>query len=105
LLPGDIILTGTPPGVGAFAKPPLFLKVFPYYPSQIKKFSLSIEIFHIFSRKVTSWNAKWKKSESFVTKSCDFYSSVKKPKNEINAFRSATLNKNFVVSVSFHYQA
>ncbi|XP_046462690.1 fumarylacetoacetate hydrolase domain-containing protein 2-like [Daphnia pulex] len=26
LLPGDIILTGTPPGVGAFAKPPLFLK-------------------------------------------------------------------------------
>jgi len=26
LLPGDIILTGTPPGVGAFAKPPQFLK-------------------------------------------------------------------------------
>ncbi|XP_059353621.1 fumarylacetoacetate hydrolase domain-containing protein 2-like isoform X2 [Daphnia carinata] len=26
LQPGDIILTGTPPGVGAFAKPPLFLK-------------------------------------------------------------------------------
>jgi Fumarylacetoacetate (FAA) hydrolase family len=27
LLPGDLILTGTPPGVGAFAKPPQFLKV------------------------------------------------------------------------------
>ena len=27
LLPGDIILTGTPPGVGAFLKPqPVFLK-------------------------------------------------------------------------------
>ncbi len=26
LLPGDIILTGTPPGVGAFRKPPVFLK-------------------------------------------------------------------------------
>ncbi|XP_032794648.1 fumarylacetoacetate hydrolase domain-containing protein 2 [Daphnia magna] len=26
LLPGDIILTGTPPGVGVFAKPPQFLK-------------------------------------------------------------------------------
>jgi 2-keto-4-pentenoate hydratase/2-oxohepta-3-ene-1,7-dioic acid hydratase in catechol pathway len=25
LLPGDIISTGTPPGVGAFAKPPQFL--------------------------------------------------------------------------------
>ena len=27
LLPGDIIFTGTPPGVGAFMKPPQFLKV------------------------------------------------------------------------------
>ena len=27
LLPGDVILTGTPPGVGAFLKPPQFLKV------------------------------------------------------------------------------
>jgi 2-keto-4-pentenoate hydratase/2-oxohepta-3-ene-1,7-dioic acid hydratase in catechol pathway len=27
LLPGDIILTGTPPGVGVFRKPPMFLKV------------------------------------------------------------------------------
>jgi len=26
LLPGDVILTGTPPGVGVFAKPPQFLK-------------------------------------------------------------------------------
>jgi len=26
LLPGDIILTGTPPGVGVFQQPPLFLK-------------------------------------------------------------------------------
>jgi 2-keto-4-pentenoate hydratase/2-oxohepta-3-ene-1,7-dioic acid hydratase in catechol pathway len=26
LLPGDIITTGTPPGVGAFRKPPVFLK-------------------------------------------------------------------------------
>eukprot|EP00092_Neocalanus_flemingeri_P081672 GFUD01102066.1.p1 GENE.GFUD01102066.1~~GFUD01102066.1.p1 ORF type:complete len:286 (-),score=67.41 GFUD01102066.1:68-925(-) len=27
LLPGDLILTGTPPGVGAFMKPPQFLKI------------------------------------------------------------------------------
>ena len=27
LLPGDLILTGTPPGVGAFMKPPQFLNV------------------------------------------------------------------------------
>ena len=27
LLPGDLILTGTPPGVGVFMKPPEFLKV------------------------------------------------------------------------------
>ena len=27
LLPGDVILTGTPPGVGVFMKPPQFLKV------------------------------------------------------------------------------
>ena len=27
LLPGDVILTGTPPGVGVFRKPPEFLKV------------------------------------------------------------------------------
>ena len=26
LKPGDLILTGTPPGVGAFRKPPLWLK-------------------------------------------------------------------------------
>ena len=26
LLPGDLILTGTPPGVGVFMKPPEFLK-------------------------------------------------------------------------------
>jgi len=26
LLPGDVVLTGTPPGVGVFSKPPLFLK-------------------------------------------------------------------------------
>ena len=30
LLPGDVILTGTPPGVGVFMKPaPKFLKVIP----------------------------------------------------------------------------
>ena len=27
LRPGDLILTGTPPGVGVFRKPPEFLKV------------------------------------------------------------------------------
>lgn len=27
LYPGDVILTGTPPGVGVFRKPPVFLKV------------------------------------------------------------------------------
>jgi 2-keto-4-pentenoate hydratase/2-oxohepta-3-ene-1,7-dioic acid hydratase in catechol pathway len=27
LIPGDVILTGTPPGVGCFRKPPLWLKV------------------------------------------------------------------------------
>jgi 5-carboxymethyl-2-hydroxymuconate isomerase len=26
LLPGDLILTGTPPGVGAFRSPPVFLR-------------------------------------------------------------------------------
>jgi len=26
LYPGDVILTGTPPGVGVFRKPPVFLK-------------------------------------------------------------------------------
>ena len=30
LLPGDVILTGTPPGVGVFMKPPQFLKVILY---------------------------------------------------------------------------
>ena len=25
--PGDVILTGTPPGVGVFRKPPLYMKV------------------------------------------------------------------------------
>lgn len=27
LTPGDVFLTGTPPGVGVFRKPPIFLKV------------------------------------------------------------------------------
>lgn len=27
LTPGDIFLTGTPPGVGVFRKPPIYLKV------------------------------------------------------------------------------
>ena len=27
LKPGDVVLTGTPPGVGCFRKPPLWLKV------------------------------------------------------------------------------
>ncbi len=27
LAPGDVFLTGTPPGVGFFRKPPIFLKV------------------------------------------------------------------------------
>lgn len=27
LTPGDVFLTGTPPGVGVFRKPPVFLKV------------------------------------------------------------------------------
>lgn len=27
LYPGDVFLTGTPPGVGVFRKPPTFLKV------------------------------------------------------------------------------
>jgi len=30
LKPGDIILTGTPPGVGCFRKPPVFMKVLSY---------------------------------------------------------------------------
>lgn len=28
LRPGDTVLTGTPPGVGCFRKPPLYLKVY-----------------------------------------------------------------------------
>ena len=31
LRPGDVILTGTPPGVGFALKPPVFLKVYYYY--------------------------------------------------------------------------
>lgn len=31
LLPGDVILTGTPPGVGSSSKPPQFLKVLSFY--------------------------------------------------------------------------
>ena len=34
LLPGDVILTGTPPGVGVFMKPPKFLKV-NYYKTEV----------------------------------------------------------------------
>ena len=38
LLPGDIILTGTPPGVGAFQKPsPQFLKVGDVVECQVEK--------------------------------------------------------------------
>lgn len=29
--PGDLLLTGTPPGVGVFRKPPIFLKVKLFY--------------------------------------------------------------------------
>ena len=31
LLPGDVILTGSPPGVGCFQTPPQFLQVFGFY--------------------------------------------------------------------------
>ena len=27
LSPGDVVITGTPPGVGCFRKPPVYLKV------------------------------------------------------------------------------
>jgi hypothetical protein len=37
LLPGDIILTGTPPGSGGFAKPPQFLQVHFVFVLPIKK--------------------------------------------------------------------
>lgn len=37
LLPGDVILTGTPPGVGVFAKPPQFLKKGDVVECQIEK--------------------------------------------------------------------
>ena len=42
LLPGDLILTGTPPGVGCFKKPPIFLKVNLF-------FSIFKPVFTIFS--------------------------------------------------------
>ena len=46
LLPGDVILTGTPPGVGVFMKPPKFLKVSTYYvlPLSLKSKRLSSNV-------------------------------------------------------------
>ena len=42
LLPGDLILTGTPPGVGCFKNPPEFLKV----TSDALKFVPTSVLFH-----------------------------------------------------------
>ena len=35
LRPGDTVLTGTPPGVGCFRKPPLYLKVYSCFNAKI----------------------------------------------------------------------
>ena len=44
LLPGDLILTGTPPGVGVFMKPPEFLKA-SSRGEEKSRVSLNVEIF------------------------------------------------------------
>ncbi|XP_053534491.1 fumarylacetoacetate hydrolase domain-containing protein 2-like [Ictalurus punctatus] len=43
LYPGDVFLTGTPPGVGVFRKPPIFLKV-----SSVSSFLHCVGLFSIF---------------------------------------------------------
>ena len=51
LLPGDVILTGTPPGVGVFMKPPQFLKVlFFYHFSPCQHHFIQFTIFHFFQK-------------------------------------------------------
>jgi len=62
LFPGDVILTGTPPGVGVFMKPPQFLKVKEHSNANLK---------FIYCRKGMWWNARSIKSEKSSTKSSD----------------------------------
>ena len=52
LLPGDLILTGTPPGVGVFMKPPEFLKA-SSRGEEKSRVSLNVEIF--FFRFYQNW--------------------------------------------------
>lgn len=48
LEPGDVVLTGTPPGVGCFRKPPLYLKVRTYIIIHMYNFILVYCIIVIF---------------------------------------------------------
>ena len=54
LSPGDVFLTGTPPGVGVFRNPPVFLKVIlvlqPCYPGGIPEsgFSENLKLVNIY---------------------------------------------------------
>ena len=69
LLPGDVILTGTPPGVGVFMKPPQFLKVLYNF---LSFFTLSASFHSIYNfsffRKGTWWNVALKRSDPLRTK-------------------------------------
>ena len=68
LLPGDVILTGTPPGVGVFMKPPQFLKVlFLYHFPPCQHHFIQFIIF-LFFRKGTWWNVALKRSDPLKTK-------------------------------------
>jgi len=62
LKPGDLILTGTPPGVGVFKKPPEFLKVTKF------KIDLSAFIKKFSSRLGTLLNVESKILEPLETK-------------------------------------
>ncbi len=63
LLPGDVILTGTPPGVGVFMKPPQFLKVCKCFYGKLFKRG-----FFSFCRRETSLSARSTKSGPSETK-------------------------------------
>ena len=57
LLPGDVILTGTPPGVGVFRKPPVFLKASLL---QIHIFSFATNLDYVFHQvKICLFPFRW----------------------------------------------
>ncbi|XP_068079011.1 fumarylacetoacetate hydrolase domain-containing protein 2A isoform X5 [Danio rerio] len=66
LYPGDVFLTGTPPGVGVFRNPPVFLK--PISSELIPK--RIVEIF-LLRRKEMSWSVRLMRSDRYATQSCN----------------------------------